>query len=161
MPRPSCPASWDHTPALLGARTFCYLLGSSPCHLGIPYWGVRSPIQSSFHLQKTQEVTEKAWLPSATIRASSAFSSNYITFFFLFLATPWHVEFPGQGSDPRCSCHHTRSFNPWCQPGFKPASQCSRDTADSVVPQWELPHYIYLMTLHLKHILTFLLEAYS
>ena len=40
---------------------------------------------------------------------------------FFFLATPEHMEFPGQGSDPSCSCdlHHSygnaRSFNPLCQ----------------------------------------------
>ena len=38
--------------------------------------------------------------------------------FFLFLATPWHMEFPGLGLDSSCSCDlcrscgNTRSFNP-------------------------------------------------
>ena len=39
-------------------------------------------------------------------------------FFFSFLATPWHMEFPGQGSDPSCSCDlrcsNARCFNPLC-----------------------------------------------
>ena len=28
---------------------------------------------------------------------------NIPFFFFSFLATPWHIEFPGQGSDPSCN----------------------------------------------------------
>ena len=39
-------------------------------------------------------------------------------FFFSFLATTWHMEFPGQGSDPSCSCDlrcsNARCFNPLC-----------------------------------------------
>ena len=31
--------------------------------------------------------------------------SSAIFFFFFFLATPWHTEFQGQGSDPSCSFH--------------------------------------------------------
>ena len=27
-----------------------------------------------------------------------------VFFFFLFLAAPWHIEFPGQGSDMSHSC---------------------------------------------------------
>ena len=40
---------------------------------------------------------------------------------FSFLAAPWHMEFPGQGSepshscDPYCSYNNARSFNPLCQ----------------------------------------------
>ena len=43
---------------------------------------------------------------------------------FSFLANPWHMEFPGQGSDPshscdlQCnSCGNAISFNPLCGPG--------------------------------------------
>ena len=42
-------------------------------------------------------------------------------FFFFFLATSWHMEFLGQGSDPShcCNLHHSygnsRSSNPLCQ----------------------------------------------
>ena len=37
--------------------------------------------------------------------------------FFLFLATPWHMEFPGKESDPRSRCPNTGSFNPLCMAG--------------------------------------------
>ena len=45
-----------------------------------------------------------------------------------FLAGPWHVEFPGQGSDPSCTCSlcsgcsNARSFTHWARPGVEPAS---------------------------------------
>ena len=94
-------------------------------------------------------------------------------FFFLFsffLATLWPTEFPGQGSDLSCncdlgrSCGNTRPLTHCTGPGIKPVSQCCRDTADPLVPQWELHAflififiylYIYLFTcflgLHLWH----------
>ena len=43
--------------------------------------------------------------------------------FFLFLDAPWHMEFPGQGSDLSCSCSlrhscsNTGSFNLLCRTG--------------------------------------------
>ena len=63
---------------------------------------------------------------------------------FSFLATLWHMEFSGQGSDPNCSCDllhsytNTRSLTYCARPGTEPASQCPRDTANPVVPQQEL-----------------------
>ena len=50
----------------------------------------------------------------------------------LFLAAAWHVEFPGEGSDPSHSCNlcyscsNARSFNPLCQ---------ARDQTCVLVPQ--------------------------
>lgn len=46
--------------------------------------------------------------------------------FFLFLTSPRHMEFPGQGSDPSrhcnlCSSCSARSFNPQCLPEMEPA----------------------------------------
>ena len=64
--------------------------------------------------------------------------------FFSFLVSLHLVEFPGQGSDPRCSCNvcyscgNTRPFNPLCWVGIEPASWYCRDAADSALPQWEL-----------------------
>ena len=61
--------------------------------------------------------------------------------FFLFLATPWPMEFLGQGSDPSHSCNlccsygNTRSLNPLCQPGIKPMSWCCRDSVNPIAPQ--------------------------
>ena len=74
----------------------------------------------------------------------------YYYYFFLFLAAPWHVEFLGQGSDPSCrcdlccSCGNAGSFTHSAGPGTEPASQCCRDPADPVAPQWELPHCLLL-----------------
>ena len=72
-----------------------------------------------------------------------------MVFFPFFLAAPWHMEFPGQRSDPNhscnlgCSCGNTRSLTRCAGPGIEPASQCSQDTADLTAPQWELHRYIY------------------
>ena len=38
-------------------------------------------------------------------------------FFFSFLASLRHMEFPGLGSDLCCSCGNARSFNPLCWAG--------------------------------------------
>ena len=67
--------------------------------------------------------------------------------FFSFFATSQHMEFPGQGSDPRHSwnlhhsCGNMESLTHCTGPGIKPASQCSRDAADPIVPWWELLNY--------------------
>lgn len=60
------------------------------------------------------------------------------------LATPWHMEFLGQRSDPSHSSdpHHSRgntgSLAHRAGPGLEFASQCSRDAFDPVAPQREL-----------------------
>ena len=55
------------------------------------------------------------------------------------------MEFPGQGSDLShswndlsCSCGNAGSLTLCAGLGIEPASQCSRDAADPVVPQREL-----------------------
>ena len=64
--------------------------------------------------------------------------------FFSFLASPCHLELPGQESDLShscdlcCSCGNTRSLTYRARPGIKPASQCCRDTDNLFVPQQEL-----------------------
>ena len=68
----------------------------------------------------------------------------FLFLFFSFLATPWHMDFPGQGSDPShsfdlcCSCDKARSLTHCAESGIKPASQHSQDAADPIAPQWEL-----------------------
>ena len=65
-------------------------------------------------------------------------------FFFAFLATSWHIELLGQGSDLSCglnlSCNCSNSgFLTHCaRPGIEPESQCSQDAADPIALQWEL-----------------------
>ena len=60
------------------------------------------------------------------------------------MATPQHMEFPGQGSDPshNCnlwgSCSDTRSLTHYAGQGIEPASQRSRDAANPVAPQQKL-----------------------
>ena len=68
----------------------------------------------------------------------------YFFFFFHFLPPPWHMELPGQGSDPSRSCDLSRSYS---NMGFlthcagsrpEPVSQHSQDAADPIAPQREL-----------------------
>ena len=67
-----------------------------------------------------------------------------IRLFFSILATPQHMEFPGQGSHLSCSwtlsCSwgNAGSLTHYAGPGIEPASQCSRDTTNPIGPQWEL-----------------------
>ena len=46
---------------------------------------------------------------TGTVLVGSSRSQKY--FFFSFLATPRHMEFPGQGSDPSHSCYLNCSFS--------------------------------------------------
>ena len=39
----------------------------------------------------------------------------------------------------------------WARPGIKPASQCSRDTADAIAPQQELPDLLFLKAFIRSH----------
>ena len=66
-------------------------------------------------------------------------------FFFLFLATLWHVEIPGQESDWSHSCGNARSLNHCTRLGIKPVSQCSRDTDSPNAQQQELLFVCVLM----------------
>ena len=56
--------------------------------------------------------------------SQNALNGIRLFFFFPLLATPQHMEFPGQGSDPSQSCNvchscsNTGSFNPLCQAGY-------------------------------------------
>ena len=61
-------------------------------------------------------------------------SSFDMSFFSLLATPPWHMKFPGQGSEScRCNLGHgsgnTRSLNPLWLAGIKPASQHSIDGA--------------------------------
>ena len=64
-------------------------------------------------------------------------SPRGLLLFFLFLTTLLHMDFPGQGSDPRysfdpsCSCGKARSLTHCARPGIKPTSQ---DIVDPVGP---------------------------
>ena len=63
---------------------------------------------------------------------------------FSFLATPWNMEFLGQGldlthsCDLSCSCFSAGSLTHCAGPGIEPESQSSREAADPIVPQREL-----------------------
>ena len=63
---------------------------------------------------------------------------------FSFLATPWNMEFLGQGLDLThscnlsCSCFSAGSLTHCAGPGIEPESQSSREAADPIVPQREL-----------------------
>ena len=87
---------------------------------------------SSFHdSYQVPEVSEDSghrshyacWFPSLV----------FISFFSL-LASPQHMEFPGQGSDPNHSCHlslsNARSLTHGARPGIEPSSQRSQDVSN-------------------------------
>ena len=71
-------------------------------------------------------------------------------FFSPFLAAPWHMEFPGQESDPSCSCdlshscNNTRSLTHCARPRIKTISQCSQDTANPVETQFLLGTLVFI-----------------
>ena len=64
--------------------------------------------------------------------------------FFSILATPWHMEFPGQGSYLSYShaliCSHGSTGSPTHSvgPGIEPVPQRSQDTANPIAPQQEV-----------------------
>ena len=63
--------------------------------------------------------------------ASFSFSFSFF-FFFSFLATPQHMEFPGQGSDPSHS--NSGSLTRSARLVLEPASWHCRDAIGPVVP---------------------------
>ena len=101
MPRPSCLDSQDHTPAPLGTRTFCYLLGSSPHHLVILYWHVRSSIHASFRLQETHKQRR-----TGTLLARHSRSFNYIKFLNSITAEAYSYFFIRSTFLKTCSLKH-------------------------------------------------------
>ena len=68
----------------------------------------------------------------------------FVCLFVSFLATLWHREFPGQGSDSSHSCNlsyicsNARSLTHCALLGMEPAFQRSQDTTHPVAPQQEL-----------------------
>ena len=74
----------------------------------------------------------------------------FFIFFLVFgrgeVAALWHMEFPGQRSDPSHNFDPShsggtvRSLTHRARPGIEPASQGSQDTANPVVSQLELPN---------------------
>ena len=79
---------------------------------------------------------------------------SHLFFFPLpFLATPWHLELLGQGSDQSCrwalSCNCGNAVSPThCTlPGIKPTSQCFQDAADPVVLQQERLDFLIIAVL--------------
>ena len=68
----------------------------------------------------------------------SGFLRHCIIYIFSFLATPWHMEFPGQGPDPSRSCGHAGFLTYCARPGIGSASQRSQDATDPIVPRREL-----------------------
>ena len=78
----------------------------------------------------------------------------WLQLFFSFLAAPWHMAFPGQGSDSS----HSGDLRHWYSnsgssthcagPGIKLASQHSRDAIDTTVPRQKLNNYF--LNKHIK-----------
>ena len=96
-----------------------------------------------------QQIREISLLSTASIRGFfwggvlDTFLKKII-FTFIFLVTPWHMEFSGQGSDPNCSCDlshscsHPGSLTHCAWLGIEPVSHRARDCAHPIAPQQEL-----------------------
>ena len=69
-------------------------------------------------------------------------------FVFFFLATLWHTEFQGRGSDPSHSCNlchncgNTGSFNPLCQDRKRTCNLCCGDSTHPIVAEQELQDFL-------------------
>ena len=80
----------------------------------------------------------------------------FALFCFSFLATPWHMEFPGQGSDVRqswdlwYSCEIPDPLTLFLEV-TELVSWCCRDAANPTVPQWELQKLIVISSWFLKY----------
>lgn len=63
---------------------------------------------------------------------------------FFFLATPRHMEFPGQGSGSSCSCvsRSCQILNPLSMPGGILNLHLSSPKTKQVAPQQEILHVI-------------------
>ena len=76
--------------------------------------------------------------------AADPIAPQWELLFVCFLAAWWHMEFPGQGSDPSQShelshsCGNTASLSHCAGPGITPSTQCFQDAADPTEPQQEL-----------------------
>ena len=77
-------------------------------------------------------------------------------FVFSFLATLWHMEFLGQGSDPSpslglsCGCGNAGSSTHCAGPGVEPATQSSPKATDPIAPQWELQTFFFFKAIYKK-----------
>ncbi|XP_020955254.1 EF-hand calcium-binding domain-containing protein 11 isoform X2 [Sus scrofa] len=80
--------------------------------------------------------TEALAHPMGSSEGGMAFQ-RYL-FFFFFLATLHHMEFPGQGSNPSCTMAIPDPLTYSVRMGIEPASWCCRDTAHPIAPQQEL-----------------------
>lgn len=73
--------------------------------------------------------------------------------FFLFLATPWHMEFPGLGShlshscDLCCNCGSNESLNPLCQAWDPPCVLALQSWHQSHWTTVGTPHQTFLRML--------------
>ena len=141
---------------LFQQRTQCRESGRGTCEQGRERWGASHHPPSpagvsqtclSLKLQATETQRGRGRVGgvgglSPPQRSSLEFGVR--SSFFIFLAAPRHMEFPGQGSDPSRSCnlcYRCGNADPLTHcvgPGIKPASWRCRDTADPITPQREL-----------------------
>ena len=130
---------------------FMALIGSYLCiHLLVHLFIICWP-QTGSSMRGGPTLSSSPTLPPTRSLPDSRSSTVCFWVFFVclfslvsFLAAPWHMEFPGQESDPnqssdlRCSYGNARSLTHCAGLGIEPASQQSQDTTDPVAPQREL-----------------------
>ena len=91
--------------------------------------------------------------------------SVVLIFFFSFLATPQHMEFPGQGSDPShscnpgCCCNNMRPLTHCAGPGIKPVSQRTRDSTNPTALRRGTPGLVLLNKKQDKELVNFLINS--
>ena len=108
-----------------------WVLGSSLHIARMPLAGMTGHVES----ESCSETPSHRPLPLKNCSAESSRSDHQQEDFVL--AVPRHMEFLGQGSDPRrgCdihwSCGSARSLTHYAGPRTEPASQCSRDILDT------------------------------
>ena len=133
--------SWPRTHrAAFPLAALFRLLSTLPAR--VPYASASSSRSGS------RDLPEAPLFPLSSILFTFVFSLlglHFMDLSFSFLASsPWHMEFPGQGSDPSHNCRlspccsNTRSLTPCAGLGIEPASQRSQDAADPIVPRREL-----------------------
>ena len=112
-------------------------------------WWTREGQEEGKPIEQVELVDFKEqWYFLSGIIVFSIIISFFCLFVCFFLAAPWHMKFPGQGSDLSHSCHlshscsHAGSLSHCVGLGIEPASQGSQDAASPTVPQWELCNFL-------------------
>ena len=116
------------------------------CTMIITIQFYRISIPHPQHMPPTPKLSPLETISFFKVCESVSVLQRNFFFFFSFQATPQHMEFPGQGSDPgrshdqSHSCNNARSLIYCTGPGIEQASQLSQEATSLIAAQRELPH---------------------